>query len=97
MHLLFDLDGTLTDPRDGFVKSINYALAKFHLPARESDALVQFIGPTLLVPFRHLLGTEDAATLAQAMAWYREYYFADGWRENAVYPGIPALLPAQIR
>jgi len=94
MHLLFDLDGTLTDPQEGCVKSLNYALAKFGLPTRDPASLVQFIGPSLNVAFRVLLETEDAATLAQAVVWFRERYFVEGWLENVVYAGIPALLPA---
>lgn len=94
MNLLFDLDGTLTDPLAGIANSINYTLAKFSLPARVPSSLEHFIGPSLQDTFRVLLGTDDRETLAQAVIYYRECYFATGWLENAVYPGIPDLLRA---
>jgi phosphoglycolate phosphatase len=94
MNLLFDLDGTLTDPKEGITKSINHALAKFNLPLREPVYLERFIGPSLKDSFRVLLDTDDGETLAQAVVWFRERYFVKGWLENAVYPGIPDLLRA---
>lgn len=92
MNLLFDLDGTLTDPQEGIVKSLNHTLAKFSLPVLEPSHLTRFIGPSLKDSFRVLLNTDDAAVLAQAIVWYRERYFVEGWLENAVYAGIPGLL-----
>ena len=94
MHLLFDLDGTLTDPGEGIVKSINYALAKLDLPARDPAYLALFVGPSLRETFRVLLHTDDSETLNQSVAWYRERYFTQGWLENSVYSGIPDLLSA---
>lgn len=92
MNLLFDLDGTLSDPKVGITQSINYALAKFNRPPRDSSFLEQFIGPSVKETFRILLDTDDHAEIAQGIAWYRERYFAEGWLENTVYAGIPDLL-----
>ncbi len=92
MNLLFDLDGTLTDPGEGIAKSMNHALGKFGLPSRERSYLERFIGPPLPETFRVLLGTEDAQTFAQAIAWFRERYFVEGYLENRVYAGVRELL-----
>ena len=94
MNLLFDLDGTLTDPAEGITKSFNYALAKFNLPMQEPAYLERFIGASLKETCCVLLNTDDSKTLAQAVDWYRERYFVEGWLENAVYAGIPELLRA---
>ncbi|HXZ84375.1 MAG TPA: HAD family hydrolase [Myxococcota bacterium] len=93
--LLFDLDGTLTDPKPGITRAIQYALRKGGHPVPAVDALEPFIGPPLEQSFRELLCLSPAAA-RQALADYREYFDARGWRENSVYPGIPELL-AELR
>lgn len=92
MNLLFDLDGTLTDPKDGIVRSINYALDKFDMPGCKPSDLERFIGPPLMDTFRVLLDTDDRTTLVQAVTWYRERYVVKGYLENYVYIGIPELM-----
>jgi len=89
--LLFDLDGTLTDSKPGITRGIQHALRKRGLPVPDGEALEPCIGPPLERSFRELLGLPaDAAR--QALADYREYFDAQGWRENSVYAGIPELL-----
>lgn len=92
LNLLFDLDGTLTDPRDGIARSINYALGKFNVPLRDTVFLEQFIGPPLRETFRVLLDTEDDEVLTQAIVLYRERYLVEGYTENNVYSGVSELL-----
>jgi phosphoglycolate phosphatase len=88
---LFDLDGTLTDPKLGITNSIRHALRKRGHPVPHADALEPFIGPPLEQSFRELVGLSHADA-RQAVADYREYYEVGGWRENFVYGGIPELL-----
>ncbi|MCE5323382.1 HAD hydrolase-like protein [bacterium] len=92
MKVFFDLDGTLTDPKEGIVKSINYVLDKFSLSAHEPSSLERFIGPPLVDIFRVLLDTDDSETLMRAAIWFRERYAAEGYLENYMYDGIPELL-----
>lgn len=93
--VFIDLDGTLTDPKPGIVKSIGHALAGLGLPSiPEEDALTWCIGPPLQQSFTTLLGTSDKATIDRAMALYRERFGAVGLFENAVYPEVPAMLEA---
>lgn len=65
--LFFDLDGTLTDPREGIVRSIEYALINLGRTAPEHAALEAFIGPPLADTFAQLLATEDESIIAGAI------------------------------
>ena len=89
--VVFDLDGTLTDSREGIYASIRYALDKNGFPCPGEDTLRRFLGPPLAESFISWCGmTEEEA--ARATESYRERYVPRGMLENAVYPGIPALL-----
>jgi phosphoglycolate phosphatase len=93
--LLLDLDGTLTDPRDGIVGSIRHALEALGAPAPPDADLARYIGPPLSHAFAELLGcARDAAHVVTAIERYRERFDARGWRENRVYAGVPELLDA---
>lgn len=54
--VLFDLDGTLTDPFEGISNSIIYALKKFGIAAPDKPLLKKFIGPPLTESFRNIAG-----------------------------------------
>lgn len=91
--LLFDLDGTLTDPGLGITNSVRYALNKFHIEEPDRTALYRFIGPPLLDSFMEFYGfSREQSDLA--VQYYREYFKVKGLYENQVYDGIPALLAA---
>ncbi len=89
--LFWDLDGTLTDPKEGITKSVQYALLRLGIPAPDLDLLTPFIGPPLLTSFQELYGL-DRATAEQAVRYYRERFETDGIFENKVFPEIPRLL-----
>jgi phosphoglycolate phosphatase len=88
---LFDLDGTLTDPKLGITSSVQYALGKMGITVADLDELLPFIGPPLAESFQEFYGlsTKEAK---QAVEYYREYFAIKGMYENAVYPGIMELL-----
>ena len=90
MNLLFDLDGTLTDPKEGIVGSIQYALKKFSVDYK--DDLTWCIGPPLQESFARILKTSNKETLDTAVVYYRERFATTGLFENKVYEGIPELL-----
>jgi len=90
--VFFDLDGTLTDPKTGITRSIQYALEKLHREVPTEDALVWCIGPPLLQSFETLLGNRHEA--ATALSLYRERFAETGLYENRVYPGIEDALAA---
>ncbi len=89
--ILFDLDGTLTDPAQGIVNSVIYALEKFGITEDNREKLLKFIGPPLAESFSKYYGfSEKDAYLA--VDYYREYYAEKGIFENCLYEGIPQLL-----
>ncbi len=90
--LLFDLDGTLTDPKEGITKCIAYALAGLGLDAPACDDLCWCIGPPLAGSFGKLLGSDDEASIAEALRLYRERFSYVGLYENSVYESIPETL-----
>ncbi|MEJ2603599.1 MAG: HAD hydrolase-like protein [Gammaproteobacteria bacterium] len=92
MNLFFDLDGTLTDPREGITRCIGYALEGMGTVAPPLRALERYIGPSLFVSFRELLGTDDEERIRRAVALYRERYTDTGIYENRLHDGIPEAL-----
>ncbi len=89
--VVFDLDGTLTDSREGIFASIRYALRRAGAPCPGEDVLQRFLGPPLAESFIKYCGMSEEEA-AEATEYYRERYVPRGMLENAVYPGIPALL-----
>jgi phosphoglycolate phosphatase len=91
--IFFDLDGTLTDPKPGITRSIQYALQKLDHPTIPTeDELTWCIGPPLRASFVRLLGAEASADLA--VSYYRERFSDVGLYENGVYDGIGEVLTA---
>lgn len=90
-YLLFDLDGTLTDPKEGITRCFQYALEYFGLPVTPADELEWIIGPPLVDSFMQGYGfSAEKAELGTAK--YRERFTDVGWKENKVYPGIDRAL-----
>ena len=93
-NIFFDLDGTLTDSKEGIVNCIYYALEKLGYPVPEGFNVNDCLGPPLRLSFRRLLKTNDEALIERAVEIYRERFSTIGLFENRVYPGIPELLSA---
>lgn len=89
--ILFDLDGTLTDPGPGITNCVAYALEKFHIHPATREELYPYIGPPLTWSFQEYHGL-SADQAEQALLYYRERFSVKGLFENEVYDGIPALL-----
>jgi phosphoglycolate phosphatase len=90
MIALFDLDGTLTDPKIGITRSVQYALESLGRHVPDADELTWMIGPPLIASFTKLLGSPEGAP--EALRLYRERFGVTGLFENEVYAGIPTLL-----
>ncbi len=90
-RLLFDLDGTITDPKVGITKSVQYALEAFGIIESDADRLTPFIGPPLQESFEQFyqMSKEQAK---QAVEKYRERFSTVGLYENEIYPGMAQLL-----
>lgn len=89
--VLFDLDGTLTNPGLGITNSVAYALKKYGIDVKDRTELYKFIGPPLLNSFQDYYGFSEEQAV-QAVEYYREYYQKTGIYENYVYEGILELL-----
>ncbi|MBP2625321.1 MAG: 5-nucleotidase [Firmicutes bacterium] len=89
--ILFDLDGTLTDPKPGITKSVQYALEKMGIAEDDLDKLTSFIGPPLTTSFKEFYSMNDDEA-NQALGYYRERFSTVGLYENAVYVGMKELL-----
>lgn len=89
--ILFDLDGTLTDPCEGITKSVQHALLYFGIKETDMQKLTRFIGPPLKWAFSEYYGLSenDAAT---ALVKYRERFSTVGWKENLLLDGAEDIL-----
>ena len=90
--ILFDLDGTLTDPAEGIVGCIRHALQSLDAPVPPASLLTRYIGPPLRESFATLLDQPGAAVVEEAVRRYRERFEASGMYENRVYPGVGEML-----
>lgn len=89
--ILFDLDGTLTDPGIGITNSVAYALNKFGISVSDKTELYKFIGPPLKDSFMKYYGFDQNKALL-AVDYYREYFSEKGIFENKIYDGVQEVL-----
>ena len=90
--LIFDLDGTLTDPLTGIVRCMNYALSSHNYQPRSEQEIKPYIGPPLEIALGKLSGSDDEDHIKELVSTYRERYGEFGYAENVVYNGIYELL-----
>ncbi len=90
-YILFDLDGTLTDSKEGIFNCIKYCLDKLKKPMPDLDTLYQFIGPPMVDSFMKYCGMERSEA-EDALLIYRERYGTVGLFENAPVDGAAELL-----
>lgn len=89
--ILFDLDGTLTDPGIGITNSVMHALKKYGIEVEDRKSLYKFIGPPLIDSFEKYFDFSHEEAV-KSVDYYREYYADKGIYENEVYKGIDRLL-----
>jgi phosphoglycolate phosphatase len=92
MQLMFDLDGTLTDSREGVTRCIQHALIESGIAPPPIEELTRYVGPPLSDSFALLLGTSDPQRIERAIAAYRRRFEQVGMFENRLYPGIAEML-----
>ena len=93
--VLFDLDGTLTDPESGLISSFKYALDKMGVEYGTAESLKRFIGPPLYSEWKRVFEFSDEEA-DRALLTFREYYARYGWWDNKIYGGIAEML-AQLK
>jgi len=87
-NILFDLDGTLTDPKEGITRCIQFAIEEFDVEIPHADQLTWCIGPPLKESFSKILNTTDANLIKDALSKYRERFVEKGMFENLIYPEV---------
>ena len=90
--LIFDLDGTLSDPFVGISRSINYALESLAFKAVDPESIKPMIGPPLTEIFAHIVQDLSDETLHLLIDKYRERYASIGFRENTIYAEMPPIV-----
>lgn len=95
-YIFFDLDGTLTDPREGITKGARYALARMGIDEPDLAKLEPFIGPPLLESFAEYYGF-SLEQGRRGVEYYREYYNVTGVMQNKIFEGVPELLASLKR
>ncbi|MFR8034923.1 MAG: HAD-IA family hydrolase [Lachnospiraceae bacterium] len=90
-YILFDLDGTLTDPMEGITKSAQHALKHFGIEVKDHTSLAFFIGPPLRDTFKNHYHMSDGQ-VDEAIRVFREYFEPKGIFENEIYDGVPKML-----
>lgn len=89
--ILFDLDGTLLDPKEGITRSVHYALLKLGIVENNLDTLIPFIGPPLSESFQRNYNLDEQKT-KQAVTFYRERFEKMGIYETKIYDGVEEML-----
>ena len=91
-NILFDLDGTLTNPQKGILNCIKYALDKLNVPIPPESSLLKYIGPSLWESFKEMLDTDSEEEANEGVMLYRERFSTVGKFENTPYSGIQETL-----
>lgn len=90
--LIFDLDGTISDPLVGITRSVNYALESLHYDPVDPERIRPLIGPPLTEIFGHLLGPLPGPAMQELIDKYRDRYARVGYAENRIYEDIPGIV-----
>ncbi|MDF2870070.1 MAG: hypothetical protein K0R05_1645 [Anaerocolumna sp.] len=95
-YILFDLDGTLTDPEEGITKSLQHALEFIDIKVEDRSILKRHIGPPLADGLREFFGLEDGQ-IEEVIGYFREYFVDKGIFMNYKYEGIEELLDSLVK
>ena len=90
-YVLFDLDGTLTNPEIGITNCVMYALEKFGITVKERKELHPFIGPPIKYSFQTFYGFSEEDS-EQAVVYFRERFGEKGLYENELFDGVIEML-----
>lgn len=91
-NILFDLDGTLTDPAEGIFRCIEHSLTTLEVACPPREELARFIGPPLREMFVTVRGSSDPEWIERAVAIYRERFSTIGLFENSPYDNVSQML-----
>jgi len=95
-YILFDLDGTLTDPEEGITKSLQHALAYIGIKVEDRSILRRHIGPPLADGLREFFGLDDGQ-IEEVIGYFREYFVDKGIFMNYKYEGVEEVLDSLVK
>lgn len=95
-YILFDLDGTLTDPEEGITKSLQHALAYIGIKVEDRSILRRHIGPPLADGLREFFGLDDGQ-IEEVISYFREYFVDKGIFMNYKYEGVEEVLDSLVK
>ena len=91
-YYIFDLDGTISDPKVGIARSINFALECHDFESKDEDEIEKLIGLPLDQMYAQLIDTTEPSLVSSLVARYRERYAEIGYAENSLYEGMETSL-----
>lgn len=94
-YIFMDLDGTISDPKEGITKAVAHALSYYGIRVENLDMLEKFIGPPLMDSFQDFYGFSEERG-REAVEKYREYFGRQGLFENVLYDGMRELLSEAV-
>ncbi len=89
--ILFDLDGTVSNTKEGVTKCVQYALGKMGIQVDDLEDLHHFVGPPMVTEYMRSYGM-DKETALETLGYYRERYNPIGIYECHIYDGIKDIL-----
>ena len=95
-YILFDLDGTLTDPEEGITKSLQHALSYIDIKVEDRSILRRHIGPPLADGLREFFGLDDGQ-VEEVIGYFREYFVDKGIFMNYKYEGVEEVLDSLVK
>ena len=91
-YYIFDLDGTISDPKVGIARSINFALEGHDFESKDEDEIGKLIGLPLDQMYAQLIDATEPSLVSSLVAKYRERYTEIGYAENSLYEGMETSL-----
>ena len=85
--VIWDVDGTLLDTREGLIAAYRYALDVLNLPHKTDEEICSYVGPTPQTIFKTYFGMNDE--LAQQSAnIFRDRYKMHDLLKARIYDGV---------
>ena len=91
-YYIFDLDGTISDPKVGIARSINFALECHDFENKDEDEIGKLIGLPLDQMYAQLIDATEPSLVSSLVTRYRERYAEIGYAENTLYEGMESSL-----
>ena len=91
-NIIFDLDGTLSDPKEGIYNGIRFALNQLNQQIPPESDFASFVGPPLRVVFAKLITPNSDDHIEKAVSLYRQNYGQSGLKQHILYEGVPEML-----